>query len=284
MGGVALDYRVPAEDLQPFVTLFYHFRADVPVFDDIERADHAQLRFRLSRGDGDYRFPDGSSQPATAVHILGPTTGAIRTRAAGPVEVVGLGLQPAGWAAMLGIDASTMHNRVVDGALLFGDGALEALVAMRNAPGDDAKMAFLEGVVRRMVADRGAREAGFAQAIDAWLTSDTSPDIDDLVALTRLSRRQIERRCKALYGAPPKVLARKYRALRAAVALASGHSSADILIGEGFYDQSHLIRELKQFTGLTPRQIRTEPGVLARLTIDQRHALSGMVSPLISET
>ena len=223
-------------------------------------------------------------QPATGVHVLGPTTGAIRTRADGPVEVVGLGLQPAGWAAMIGIDASTLHNHVIDGGLLFGDGALEALVAMRNAPGTDAKIAFLESFVRRMIANRGAREAGFAQAIDAWLTSDTSPDIDDLVERTQLSRRQIERRCKALYGAPPKVLARKYRALRAAVALAKGQASADILIGEGFYDQSHLIRELKQFTGLTPRQIRTEPGVLARLTIDQRHALAGIVSPLISET
>ena len=37
MTDVALDYRVPPEDLQPYVTLFYHFCADVPMFEDVER-------------------------------------------------------------------------------------------------------------------------------------------------------------------------------------------------------------------------------------------------------
>jgi AraC-like DNA-binding protein len=68
--------------------------------------------------------------------------------------------------------------------------------------------------------------------------------------------------------------------LRAAVIMASGGVGA----AEGFYDQSHMIREVKQFTGLTPRRMREEPGVLARLTISQRRALEGRVPRLISET
>ena len=88
----------------------------------------------------------------------------------------------------------------------------------------------------------------------AWLAASDSPDLDDLVGATGISRRQVERKCNALYGAPPKLLARKYRALRAAVALASGDASLDEVIDRGFYDQSHLIREVKHFTGLTPRQ------------------------------
>lgn len=284
MADIKLDYVVPAEDLRPYVTLFYHFRADVPLFEDVERADHAQLRFRLSRRDASYSFPDGTVQPASDVHIVGPTSGAMRTRADGPVEVIGMGLQPAGWAALLRIDASTMLNRALDGEAFFGAAVRRVSDRMRAASGTDEKVAIAAAFVRGSIAGADSEALAFARQIDAWLAGSASPDVAALVAASGVSRRQVERRCNALYGAPPKLLARKYRALRAAVALANGSTTLDDLIAEGFYDQSHLIRELKQFTGLTPRQLRTEPNHLAQLTMTQRLALGGQVHPIISET
>jgi AraC-like DNA-binding protein len=283
---VLLDYRVPSEDLRPYVTLFYHFRADVPVFDDVERADHAQWRFRLSPGAARYHFADGGEQTALPCHVIGPTSTAFRTVAQGPVEVIGMGLQPAGWAALLGVDASTLLDRSIDAAGIMGGASAAARAGgmLRAAAGTDAKIMVLEPLVRRALAagDRGA--LAFARAIDGWLAARRSPAVEDLVALADLSRRQVERRTKALYGVPPKTLARKYRALRAAVALAEGAPMGETLEQGGFYDQSHLIRELKQFTGLTPRQLRDTPTLLSQLTMRQRRALEGRVHPIISDT
>ena len=135
-----------------------------------------------------------------------------------------------------------------------------------------------------MLAQEAAGHAEVARAIDAWINASASPEVDDLVSATGLSRRQVERRTKALYGVPPKLLARKYRALRAAVTLASGAAIGEALAEGGFYDQSHLNREIKQFAGLTPRQMRADPGLLAQLTIVQRRALGGQVEPIISDT
>ena len=285
MSDIQLEYRVPSADLQPFVTLFYHFRATMPVFEDTERADHAQLRFRIAGPSSTYSFPDGTVQEGGPIHVIGPTSGAYRSRGAGPVlEVVGMGLQPAGWAAMLGIEASSLLNRAVDGDMLFGEPAQSALVAIRVGQGTDAKVAAAETFVRTLIAGSDSRTLVFARAIDAWLADELSPDVDALIAATGLSRRQVERRCNTLYGAPPKVLARKYRALKAAVALASGDASMDALLGEGFYDQSHLIREVKQFTGLTPKQVQTESTPLSRLTMAARKALGGQVHRIISDT
>ncbi|MBV8238568.1 MAG: helix-turn-helix transcriptional regulator [Sphingomonas sp.] len=284
MADIQLDYVVPDADLQPFVTLFYHFKADLPRFDDVERADHAQLRFRLSRGDGSYHFPDGTVQPAPEVHVVGPTSGAMRTCADGPVEVIGMGLQPAGWAALLGIDASAMLNRAIDGELFFGTAVRHVSDRMRAAQTTAEKVAIAAAFVQCSIAGGETDAVAFARGIDAWLAGSPSPDIEDLVCATGLSRRQVERRCNALYGAPPKLLARKYRALRAAVALANGSATLDQLLEVGFYDQSHLIREVKQFTGLTPGQLRTEPNQLAQLTMAQRLALGGRVHPIISDT
>jgi AraC-like DNA-binding protein len=281
---IQLDYRVPADDLKPFVTLFYHFAANMDQFEDIERADHAQLRFRLNDGPAGYTFPDGTVQDAPPLHIVGPTSGAMTTRAAGPLLVIGMGLQPAGWAALLGVDASAMLNRVLDGPSIFGPAMTQAADEMRAVDDIDARIAIVESFVRSSIARADSRALDFARQIDAWLADGVSPELDNLVAATGLSKRQVERRCNALYGAPPKVLARKYRALRAAVALANGEATLDELLEQGFYDQSHLIREMKHFTGLTPRQMRTEPNLLAQLTMTQRHALSGQVSRLISDT
>ena len=285
MTDIQLDYAVPATDLSEYITLFYHFRADVPMFEDTERADHAQFRFRLSPGSSDYRFPDGSLQPAGENHIIGPTSGAMRVRCEGPVEVFGMGLTPSGWAALFGIDASSMLNRVIDASGMFGIARLRAAsAALREAADNPARVAIAEELMRDLIGggDRGA--TAFVHKVDAWLAGSPSPDMETLVAETHLSRRQVERKCKALYGAPPKLLARKYRALRAAVALVSDSESVDDLIARGFYDQSHLIREVKQFTGHTPRQIKAEPSLLSQLTIERRTALGGIVHPLISDT
>src|SRR3546814_8806389 len=51
------------------------------------------------------------------------------------------------------------------------------------------------------------------------------------------------------------MLARKYRAVRAASALARGEGLDSAQLGDAFYDQSHLIREIKRFAGATPGQL-----------------------------
>ena len=279
MAGVELDYVPPPADLQPFVTSLYRFRADVPLFEDVERAQIAQLRFRLSPGAASYRFPDGARQEAPPFHLLGPTTGPTSARAAGPVFLFGLGLTPAGWQALLGSDASAMVNRVIDTTALFGPVVAEAAIGLRADGGVATMAASVAPLLRRLFQPGQQATLGFCRAVDDWLADAPSPAIETLIVATGLSRRQVERRCNALYGVPPKLLARRYRALRAAVALASGGP-----VPEGFYDQSHLIREVKQFTGLTPRRLREDPGLLARLTIAQRTALAGKVHRVVSET
>lgn len=283
MSAVQLEYAVPSAGIAELITLFYHFRADVPVLEDTERADHAQLRFRISEGEAEYRMPDGSLQVAPPIHVIGPTSGAMRVKVAGPIRAFGCGITPAGWAALIGNDASTMLNCVLDARDLFGLAAEDTLARLAHAPDTQAMVAIAEELIARL-ARADSPDAGFVRLVDQWLAGCASPEIDALTAATGLSPRQVERKCKALYGAPPKLLARKYRALKAAVAFAERKATLDELLDRGFYDQSHLINEMKQFTGWTPRQLQEQPTLLAQLTISQRSALQGQVNPLISDT
>jgi AraC-like DNA-binding protein len=280
---VELHFIVPSADLAGYISLFYHFRTSRLRFDDIERAGLAQLRFRLAGANSTYDFCNGTHQKVGATHLVGPTTGPTRACLDGPIEVVGMGLTPAGWRALVRSDASAMVNRVIDCRDRFA-GVDQAMTALRAAHTTAEKVCVAETFLRGITARTSGETIRFTEQVDAWLSDNPSPVLNELEAKTGLSRRQVERRCNALYGSPPKVLARKYRALRAAVALVHDGASIDDLLARGFYDQSHLIREIKHFTGSTPRQLRANPSMLAQLTIMERSALEGQVSPLISQT
>src|SRR3546814_5112525 len=120
-----------------------------------------------------------------------------------------------------------MTNRGGDAHDWFGRDVLRRATRALVAGPDMAAMAKIgEALIGTLVDRRDGGARAFVRHVDAWLAGGVSPRIEDLVAVTRLSRRQVERKCNALYGAPPKLPARQYRALRAAVALRSeGHKS-----------------------------------------------------------
>jgi len=281
MGAVSLDYAAPEAGLKEFVSVFYNFRADVPRFEDDDRADLAQIRFQL-KGRGFYRFADGQEQQGPEIHIVGPTMGVTHVCVEGPAEVFGAGLLPAGWGVMIAIDASSVTNRVIDATELFGRDIRSVAAQLRAAESLEARVAIGNTLIHDLVARGHEQSRWFTRTVDEWLESSLSPKVDDLVAALRLSRRQVERLCKRLYGCPPKLLSRKYRALRAAVVLAKGEASASELLTQGFYDQSHCIREIKRFTGVTPTRIPGALNELTRLTM-KRTELAGQVSPLVAD-
>lgn len=279
---ISLDYAAPAEELRDYISVFYELRANIPHFEDMERADFAQLRF-LFAGQGHYIFVDGVSQNDWPVTVMGPTTGNTLVRAKGPVHVFGCGILPAGWGAMINADASTFVNRVVDATSLLGDDIKPIFDEMRLAQNMAARVEIGNRLIVSLIQRRGDGCQGFTAIVDRWLESSFSPDVNELAEQLDISRRQVERRCRQLYGAPPKMLARKYRALRAAMILARGEANIAEVIGDNFYDQSHLIREIKQFTGVTPREWTTEAALLAKLTL-KRAELAGEVKAIIYET
>jgi AraC-like DNA-binding protein len=193
-------------------------------------------------------------------------------------------MNPSGWAALMGSEAEDYVDQAFDARRIFGDWIMqvrdELIAAADFADQIELGCIAAEDIFRY----KSTAPFEFTNKVDSWLASDTDPDVEILAASTGLSQRQLERMTKRHYGMPPKKLARKYRALRVAQLLAHGDSLDDAGLGLAFYDQSHLIREVKQFTGLTPRQLREGQSQLTRATMDGRRALGGKVSPLISES
>jgi len=274
---VALRYFEPAPDLKPYVASYYLFRADVPLLDDILRADLAQLRFMLT-GHGLYGFGTGRSVHTPEICLLGPTMAATHMVVKGPLHVFGISILPAGWAALIRDDASRHRDTALDAVDVLGPLLNDALDAMRCALSPALMVSIANATVRALLARAQEPPFWFTRLADSWLTGEISPQVDRLIGEAALSSRQIERLARRIYGAPPKMLARKYRALRTASALAATPEWPDEW-DEAFYDQSHFIREFKHFTGLTPRQFQIDPPPVMRLTIARRR-LAGRLPEL----
>ncbi len=264
MSNLTMDFLQPSAPLADHFSFFYHFRQSDDRFEGVDRADYAQLRFILRGCNARYRFVDGTEQAMPDIYILGPTTGCSQLSCDGAAEAVGVGLMPHGWAALVPMDASAAANRLFDAKDLFGDIVSEVYRELRATQDFATRVAIFEQMLVTLMARQQPSYQPFVAEVNAWLADTAAPDIADLVARTRLSLRQVQRSCKRYFGSPPKELVRKYRALRAAVAMTHDDAGLDDLLLESFYDQSHLIREIKHFTGMTPRVFAEQPTELNR--------------------
>lgn len=267
-GMVALRYYEAPDDLSSHVGSIYLFTANIPYVSDLTRADFAQLRFMLS-GRGHYTFHDGRQMDTPEVCMLGPTMSATHFDVDGPLQTLGIALLPLGWYALTGLDASDHADSLLDGTQL-GDGYGVMLEKLRTIDEPQAAVNMLWDFLRARFRSLGDSHTDFVNAADSWLADENSPRVEALIEATGLSARQVARLTNRLYGASPKLLARKYRALRVASLIAGTDEDWRDVIGDAFYDQSHFIRELKHFVGVTPHQLKNKLSTVARLTLLRR--------------
>jgi AraC-like DNA-binding protein len=263
---ITLEYESPPVDLIAYISGYYLFRTDDACYRDIDRADIAQFRVPLE-GDGDTVGHDGQLAKNFPAMLRGPTISATPFELRGPATMFGVGLLPAGWVAFTGLPADKYVNITVNALGIFGSALSERLPDLQKLHSIGDLAALMNDIWRGMSRDPAAVPHWFIRAVDTWLESSVSPEISALEVSTGLSRRQIERHAKAIYGSPPKLLARKYRALRTARAIASNAGEWQDFVDDAYYDQSHCIREIKEFVGITPGAIRDDLSRLVALTL-----------------
>lgn len=279
---ISMRYSPPPPALGDKISALYELQLDGSDFDEVERADRPQLRV-LIRGSGRYHFANGNANDGAAVTLLGPTSGPVRVKGKGPMLVCGAGLLPPAWLPIAGSAAESMTDRSIDAATTLGQPAHDLFASISVAATTEQRFDLLCAFIEQASIQGDPATRDFTRIVDAWLADNVDPSIDQLVEQTGLGIRQIERLTKRCYGLPPKTLARRFRAIRAASALARGEDIDALGLGDSFYDQSHLIREIKRFAGLTPHQMRKGQSSLQTEVSEGLKSLEGQVPPLISD-
>lgn len=270
---IHLDYYAAPEDMAPFITTYFMFRCDESEIADVQPASVGILAFFL-RGQGEIFIRDGAVDPSHRASLMTPLSAAAPVVVDGPWHAFGAALSPLGWAALTGgLSASQHGNRLHEAGSILGPEvtALGDELAARYVAGDIGPAEMVEivsAVLRSLLKPVPPAHGRLIMQVAQWLGTAISPRVEDLQASVLYSPRQLQRLVDQYFGLPPKQLARKYRALRAAALLANPGTSPDkvAMIEEQFYDQSHMIRELRLFAGRTPARIAdTDLPVLSAL-------------------
>lgn len=256
---IQMELIAPSPAAATLVTTFFRLRCEDTLIRDVQPSSIGIFAI-MARGSGTLNFIDGRADPSHPLTLVTPTKAAATFIVDGPWDVFGAMLSPVGWASLTGCSAKTEGNRLQNATGVL-PGALIACAEQVLEQWERISNEEMRDKLSRAVAESASpvRESHirFIRAVSEWLSASLSPDVAGLPSLTGLSARQTQRLSERFFGLTPKALSRKYRALRAAVLLARKDLSPDELaaIQDHFYDQSHMIREIRRFSGRTPARV-----------------------------
>jgi AraC-like DNA-binding protein len=254
---------VPHAALRPFVTGMVGYRSEgLPVA--VHRGlPSPYLTLVLTIGDplGVLAHPDpvqagGSYQALVGGLHVRPALVVRPERQAG----VQLNLTPLGARALLGLPASALASVDVELADLLGPAATELTDRVRASATWPERFAVLERCLARLIRDDATPPPEVREAWRVTTACGGRIRVDDLARHVGWSPRHLTLRFRAETGLAPKEAARVVRFDRARRRLAlravSGQplDLAGLAAGGGWYDQAHLTRDWRAFSGLAPRR------------------------------
>lgn len=273
-----LNVRAATGSLIPHIDSFFLYRNDAPYSSGAERIDLGQLRFML-RGKGEVHFPDGHVEKMRRIMINGPGTAAAHYRIEGPVLCFGVSLRAIGWRALIGLPANKVADHIVDGEKLLCERApelYERLLHMQTIEEMVEAISPLLKLRQHEVKPIPKGHVVFLRTVREWAAGG-DPTLDTLYAAIRaksnIGERQVQRLCLEYFAGSPAHLRRKFRAIGAAMRIFQGARIEDVVAP--FSDQSHMINEIRHFTGHTPTSLRgpIDPIMAATLSNETFHFL-----------
>jgi AraC-like DNA-binding protein len=247
----------PSADLAPYIRRFYVFEAPLPdgaVIEDFLLSETAFVRCLL-RGDWAAETSPGEWNTAGNVVFFGANSRPLRVRVKGGFAVTGFAVRPSGWHALFADPHSNLSDKMLPLQQLWGDLANTMMAGVMQASDDDAQLAAMEGALRERIARLKTPAVDLRMArFEVIARTDSIMRVEDAAAEVGLSVRQLERRCLATFGLTPKAILRRSRFLDTATAMRGFSSpSGGELDALRYFDQSHMTREFRRYTGMTPR-------------------------------
>ena len=241
----------PCQALQPYVRYYWAFRSDqmlnaltfpigcpqiifhkkVPLY--VPELDACQHKLTVS---GQVNYP---------AHLC--------TR--GDTEMIVVVFQPHAMKTFLDLPISLLHNQEISGYDLGNKRLHELAAQVFDCEDTGSCIRIIEQRLLSQITHTPAYPLKRISTALQQLLATPDISVNELAAIACLSKKQFERLFNAMVGANPKEYARITRFQKALSFLQHSPetmSQAQIAYQCGYADQSHFIREFKQFSGHTP--------------------------------
>lgn len=155
---------------------------------------------------------------------------------------------------LLGRDMSDLTNRIVSLDDVFGVEGPRLRDRLMLAPRWAERFQIVDEFIMRRLATAKPASPAVAWAWGQLVTSGGATPVSELAREIGWSRKHLAARFREQVGLPPKTVARILRFERAQHTIRDGIELgwSDLAARCGYYDQAHLIRDFREFAGLTP--------------------------------
>jgi AraC-like DNA-binding protein len=168
-------------------------------------------------------------------------------------SIVGVHFRPGGAVPFLGVPASELTGTHADLADFWGPAAAELRERLCAATTAAQRFSLLEAALLRRLRRPPGRHGAVALALAAFQRAEVE-SVRAVAASAGLSQRRFIQVFAAEVGLTPKLYCRvrRFQRARRLVGTAVAPDWAGIAAACGYYDQSHLIRDFKEISGLSP--------------------------------
>lgn len=189
-------------------------------------------------------------QPTTM--LVGQITGPFAVEPTGRIDLVGVRLEPFG-AVGLFRPMAALTDRWADGSDLPSAQLAEVQASLREAASPEARAAILDRHLGRILAEGRQPDPRVAAAVGAIRATHGASSLDRLGQELGITPRNLQRLFRHDVGISPKLLARITRFQRVFGAWRTDPTTLARVAAEcGYFDQSHLIRDFRDFAGAAP--------------------------------
>ena len=254
------NFPVPA-DLKPYLGNVWYFKADGPESEmspvqtclPIGMAEliiHVTPQLHSVKWRGEWMvFPEA--------FFVGVQTEHVNWTAPGGTVMMGINIKPEAFMKLFGRPAGELADDYADARQFPGfelDGFIEQLKANPEPAGIFQESAQF---FRRRIALADSRKEQrnyFPEAMEQIRVATGSQSIDDLAGKVFVGKRQLQRAFQEQIGISPKTYGKiiRFKGAFDFVQQYPQASWADVTYQFGYSDQSHFIRDFKQFTGKNP--------------------------------
>lgn len=170
--------------------------------------------------------------------------------------VVGINFRPGALYRFCGISIEKLVNQVMGASQIFGISINQLSEQLLATQSQDEILALVETFFIEKLS-QVETSTPFDTAINALVRADGNMPMDEVAKLACMSERQFERKAIERLGMLPKLFARLTRFSKAYMIKEANPTIhwSQIAHQCGYYDQMHLVRDFKLFSGSTPTAV-----------------------------
>jgi len=176
----------------------------------------------------------------------------------GASAILGIKFKPAALAILYNLEMHNYTNEVFDLKLVIGDAMQKIEHELRSTKNHELIITRLDSYFEELLKNKPYLETLIEKAVELILHNNGMISIKEITELIGVGERQIELLFKRFVGVPPKLFTRIIRFSYIFQLVNKNHSWTDLAYQAAYFDQSHFIKNFKNFTGENPTDYQFE--------------------------